>query len=44
MKEKKIDEENNSNITRREKLINFKSSIFFPTQIKVMLLSKVANA
>jgi len=44
MNEKKIDEKNNSNITKSEKLINFKSSIFFPIQIKEKLLSKVAKA
>jgi hypothetical protein len=44
MNEKKIDEKNKSKITKKEKLINLKSSIFFPTQINEKLLNNVAKA
>ena len=39
-----MDEKNNKIITNNEKVINLKSSIFFPTQIKIKLLNKVAKA
>ena len=39
-----MDEINNKNTTRSEKFINFKSSIFFPTQINMKLLNSVARA
>ena len=42
--EKKIDEKNKRKITNKEKFINLKSSIFFPIQINVKLLNKVAKA
>ena len=44
MKEKNSDDKNNNKITKKEKYINLKSSIFFPTQIKVKLLINVAKA
>jgi hypothetical protein len=44
MKEKNIEEKNNKKITKNEKYINLKSSIFFPIQIKARLLNKVAMA
>ena len=42
--EKKKLENDNNNITKRANLDMFISSIFFPTQIKIKLLSKVAEA
>ena len=43
-KEKNIEAKNNNKITKKEKYNNLKSSIFFPIQIKVKLLIKVAKA
>ena len=42
--EKKKLENDNNNITKRANLDMFISSIFFPTQIKIKLLSNVAEA
>ena len=38
-----MDEKNNKIITKKEKYNNLKSSIFFPNQIKVILLHNVAT-
>ena len=42
--EKKKHEKDRSNVTKKANLKMFISSIFFPTQIKRKLLSKVAEA
>ena len=44
MVEKKKLENDKSSITKKANLDIFMSSIFFPTQIKIKLLSKVAEA
>ena len=43
-KEKKMDEKDKRKITKKEKFINLKSSIFFPIQINEKLLNNVAKA
>ena len=42
--EKKKQEKDNNRITKSANFDIFTSSIFFPTQIKIKLLSKVADA